>query len=644
VFRAYDPARDRLVAVKSFKLDLPPERAHQLVAELERLIAAGLGHPSIVAPLAAGIDGVVPYLAQEYVAAESLDIVLRQPGGVPAADALRVAIGLSAALDAAAAAGVDHGVLHPRDVLLSADDTRLTGLGIARALERVGVPTPVRRPYTAPERSVGSPWDRRADVFGLAALVYEMLCARRLAGTGDEAAGSLFAIKGVDLKQLRVVFARALAADPAQRFDTAREFAGALGDAFGQPAAAGAIRNARPRPDRTEAGVRGTGLRLDVIDNVEPRLPLEPTVDDVALHENGRVEDIGLTLAAPVAVAGRSAPEDAPLHAETPGAEPLLLRSSPGAPVADPPDAYRLAADEGPREESRTSISPLAFALLIGAALGFAAGFGVGARGKSAEPDAVAADASREFTEGAVGAKSGAPGERGENVLRPDANPQPAPPGAAADGKATDSSTPDARTARAAGAAALLKADERDARRQSEQTTGSLLVRSTPIGARVFVDNREFGRTPITVRPLARGSHVVRVTREGYVADERQVTISSTQRAHSVTVRLSAERPVPAKPVRPPAGGAAGTAETVGTSANAKDTTATTGVLSVESRPPGARVFIDGQLAGITPLVVRDVTAGDHAVHLDRDGYTRWSSAVRIVASAANRITASLDR
>jgi len=38
VFRAYDATRERLVAVKLFKLDLPPERAHQLVAEFERLI------------------------------------------------------------------------------------------------------------------------------------------------------------------------------------------------------------------------------------------------------------------------------------------------------------------------------------------------------------------------------------------------------------------------------------------------------------------------------------------------------------------------------------------------------------------------------------------------------------------------------
>ena len=87
------------------------------------------------------------------------------------ANALRVAAQLAGALDFAAAVQIGHGALHPRDVLLSSDETRLTGLGVARALERIGVVAPVRRPYTAPERIAGGEWDRRADVFSLAALI-----------------------------------------------------------------------------------------------------------------------------------------------------------------------------------------------------------------------------------------------------------------------------------------------------------------------------------------------------------------------------------------------------------------------------------------------------------------------------------------
>src|SRR5258706_5776686 len=70
VFRAYEPERDRLVAVKVFKLDVAPERVHQFVSELERLVAADLTHPALAAPLAAGVLEASAYLAQDDFVAE----------------------------------------------------------------------------------------------------------------------------------------------------------------------------------------------------------------------------------------------------------------------------------------------------------------------------------------------------------------------------------------------------------------------------------------------------------------------------------------------------------------------------------------------------------------------------------------------
>ena len=101
----------------------------------ERLIAADLTHPALAAPLATGITGVSAFLAQDYVAAESLDLSVREYGPAPPAEALRVAAQLAGALDFAAVVDISHGALHPRDVLMSSDDTRLTGMGVAHALE-----------------------------------------------------------------------------------------------------------------------------------------------------------------------------------------------------------------------------------------------------------------------------------------------------------------------------------------------------------------------------------------------------------------------------------------------------------------------------------------------------------------------------
>ena len=46
VFRTYEPARDRLVAVKVFRLDIVPEQAHALADALGRATQASLFHPS----------------------------------------------------------------------------------------------------------------------------------------------------------------------------------------------------------------------------------------------------------------------------------------------------------------------------------------------------------------------------------------------------------------------------------------------------------------------------------------------------------------------------------------------------------------------------------------------------------------------
>ena len=65
--------------------------------------------------------------------------------------------------------------------------------------------------------------------------------------------------------------------------------------------------------------------------------------------------------------------------------------------------------------------------------------------------------------------------------------------------------------------------------------------------------------------------------------------------------------------------------------------------MTVVSRPPGARVFVDDKLIGTTPLQMPSIAAGAHAVRLELDGYRPWVTSVRI-AVGDNRVTASLER
>ena len=621
MFRAYDSTRERLVAVKLFKLDLPPERGHQLLAEFERLIAANLTHPALAAPLAAGISDVSTFLVQDYVAADSLDLAVREYGPAPAADVLRVVMQLAAALDLAATVDITHGALHPRDVLLSTDDTRLTGLGVTRALERIGVIAPVRRPYTAPERIAGGAWDRRADVFSLAALMHELIWGRRISGIGAQAAESLTEIAGASLDALRATFARALAENPAERYDTATHFAEALTIAC--PGVVVAPTPAKPAKRRRE------------VRDVEPKLPLD---EDAVVTALPVAEATPVAEAAPVAEMAAVAeaahdlgPADLSLTAPDAAPEPRFQHVDDAAVTDEPvitrdvaPELVRhLEPDVAPYEPSmaipaglitghdellsalevsRTAIWPLALALVLGIAVGFGGGFFVGSREQPttvvpAPPVASIAPVSpgREFTESSVAV--------------------PAP--AAAAPKLEAAPNLELRT----------QNSELKTQKSPAAGIGRLLVRSRPGGAEVTVDGRAHGKTPVAVRDLARGAHRVTITHDGYAPEERRIVITASRLSQTMTVPLAKQR-VAARTAPAPVAPAA----------------RSTGAVAFESRPAGAKIYMDGKLVGTTPTSLAAVQAGAHAVRLEHDGYRRWSASVRVVAGEPNRVTASLER
>ena len=278
VFRTYEPERDRLVAVKAFRLDITPEQAQSLADELSRAAEAGLFHPSVVEPIAAGIEGTVAYCAEEYVAAESLDVAMRHYAPAPIATVLPFITQLAGAIDFARAAGVGHGALHPRDIFVTPEEARATGFGVVEALERVGLRAPVRRPYSPPERIAGRSWTTSADVFSLAAITYELLTARRPSGLGREIGTLTAGTPNAYMDSLHAVLARAMDPEPSARYPTALAFAAAL-----EAAARGESSDVAPADiaverDEDEADHR---LRLQDSDDTVPGVPAAQLDEDI---------------------------------------------------------------------------------------------------------------------------------------------------------------------------------------------------------------------------------------------------------------------------------------------------------------------------------------------------------------------------
>jgi hypothetical protein len=155
---------------------------------------------------------------------------------------------------------------------------------------------------------------------------------------------------------------------------------------------------------------------------------------------------------------------------------------------------------------------------------------------------------------------------------------------------------------------------------------GTLTVRSTPPGASVEVNGRSEGRTPLSLRNFPLGGHTVVLTRPGYQPERRRVTLSPNRAAQTLSVPMRrAERDERTEPSAP------GRTDTF------------VGTMLVESRPVGARVFLDGREVGRTPMVLSDVRAGSHVVRLELDGYRTWTTSARVVAGERRRVAASLE-
>jgi hypothetical protein len=134
----------------------------------------------------------------------------------------------------------------------------------------------------------------------------------------------------------------------------------------------------------------------------------------------------------------------------------------------------------------------------------------------------------------------------------------------------------------------------------------------------VSINGAPRGTTPLAVRDLALGSYTIHVTRSGFTATDRLVRLTARRPSESVEISL--------KPVV------------------AADTTSGAGSLSVESRPSGARVFVNDRLVGSTPLAMPGLPAGPTAVRIEMDGYQTWATTVRVNAGEPTRVAASLDR
>jgi len=284
VHSAYQPELDRNVALRLMAEgeDASPSSIERF--EREARLAAKLDHPGIVKVLDVGNEGDLHWIAAELVPGSSLDRVLLEKR-LTVEHALRIARSVAEALAAAHEDGVVHRDVKPGNIIIDGEGrVRVADFGLAThacddsdtdAGSLLGTPD-----YMAPEQAFGDPAEvtSRADLYGLGAVLYEMLTGRPpLTGATplavlrklEEEEPAPPSSHNPDVSpEVDALVLRALEKDPERRHASARALAEALTGLIGRkpsnnPDRTGGIGILVPREARR--GSRGALLALGAL-------------------------------------------------------------------------------------------------------------------------------------------------------------------------------------------------------------------------------------------------------------------------------------------------------------------------------------------------------------------------------------------
>ena len=406
---------------------------------------------------------------------------------------------LARAIDHAASRGVVHGSLHLRDIVLAADAARITGFGIAAALTKISAKLPTRPQYASP--------DGPSDAFSLGAIAFETVAGKRVtpdsvkefeAEHEGELHGALAAaLHAIGAAGLSAVAPPSAQADAGSDFDLHIDRDGDLMaapdadpiDTFDQPTSS-------PFP---EAWSAQPPRALQTADAVVPvrsrRWPIVAVFLGFAVLA---ALSVGLFLKSPTPVAMRDpkavvdettvdlpAPAPTPAPAPAPDTPPRLPAPSPSRPASG-----AIARSQPARGSVLIRSSPADADVMVNGR----------ARGKT--PLTV-----RDLELGSYNIRVARDGYViEERTLQLTARRPTASTTFTLRETAIVPRGPAGKSASARGATADKTAG----------TPGGVNVRSRPTGARVFVNDRLVGSTPLAIPGLPAGPATVRIEMDGY--------------------------------------------------------------------------------------------------------------------------------
>jgi tRNA A-37 threonylcarbamoyl transferase component Bud32 len=236
----------RKVAIKLLRAELAtdPEVIERFMNEAS--VAGRLGHPNIVESTDMGFSNGVPFIVFEYLEGTLLTPEVYRLKGLTVRRALKIASQIANALDAAHNAGIVHRDLKTDNIFLTSreeitDHVKVLDFGVSRFAEDersevIGTPE-----YMAPEQILTpDKVDKRADIYALGVVLYEMITARRPfqqdeGGTTEDLLRRIVSEEPPPLTRgeaplglQEMLFFKLLAKDPNERYQSMKEVQGAI--------------------------------------------------------------------------------------------------------------------------------------------------------------------------------------------------------------------------------------------------------------------------------------------------------------------------------------------------------------------------------------------------------------------------------
>jgi len=241
VYLAQDTALGREVAIKVLDPQASADGTLRKLFVKEARALAQLSHPNIVGVFDVGeVDGL-PFIVMEHVPGSSLKQRIERGGALTLVDAVRLTDGIANGLAFAHSRGIVHADLKPSNILLDQNDKpKICDFGIARtpAEDSESPQLFATALYVAPERIEGRPASVASDIYGLGLVMYEMLVGKPPFTSGNASVLLRDHVVRPPVppshlrpslpKDVDAIVLKALAKDPALRYQKATEISDAL--------------------------------------------------------------------------------------------------------------------------------------------------------------------------------------------------------------------------------------------------------------------------------------------------------------------------------------------------------------------------------------------------------------------------------